>query len=648
MAITITKPDGSPLTGISVQLERGTDTVKTEVKMTNTGEADVVAPIGVLYAEDVPGGGDYVTSGHPVVDELMGRLEITGVDSSGTPGQEAFLGNVQTLGHLAIALLPTIKPGNSILADVWLHQATTSASGGSVRFKVGIAGDQRALAVPLGVTQVATGILTGIREAESFVISGMGLTASGPADAEAHRAAGSWLLAGKVYSDASVRTMVFPQDDGASVALAAGESYIAAVTQSSADEPTVTKGLKGTTPVKPQPPVDEILLAWVTVNYNAVATVIETADIENVNGYGRLLVTAPASGLTATVYPGKALAQGFMQIHAITETDILAGSSTNRIWLDIGGALVVNTSGTPPSAGAHLLATATTDGGAVTSLVDERAYVPGGSTLVPHAATHGPAGSDPLSIATLGGAAVSHTHPQSDITDLVSDLAAKAGLTSPAFIGDPTAPTKSFDLAPGAYLATTQYVQDVTRKVVHPTLVQLIPQPNSQTIAADASALGEDQHIDLLPAGTALGARIAVVKIDSTSHKIIISASSGQSIDGAATYELENQFDAVELVAINQTGCHWAVVGKSLADQAIPLSAAIQYVEEFTGDGSSQPTVAHAIVAGTKPGVFRNGQRIREGPTKDWTRSGQAFTLTPVLEGGAEPEIGIIEYWGTP
>lgn len=56
-----------------------------------------------------------------------------------------------------------------------------------------------------------------------------------------------------------------------------------------------------------------------------------------------------------------------------------------------------------------------------------------------------------------GAAATSHTHAQSDVTSLTSDLALKAPLASPTFTGTPAAPTA----APGTnttQLASTAYV----------------------------------------------------------------------------------------------------------------------------------------------------------------------------------------------
>ncbi|ARB06094.1 tail fiber protein [Dinoroseobacter phage vB_DshS-R5C] len=52
-----------------------------------------------------------------------------------------------------------------------------------------------------------------------------------------------------------------------------------------------------------------------------------------------------------------------------------------------------------------------------------------------------------------------HTHPQSGITDLVTDLAAKAPLASPAFTGNPTAPTQTAGNN-STRIATTAFVQN--------------------------------------------------------------------------------------------------------------------------------------------------------------------------------------------
>lgn len=63
-----------------------------------------------------------------------------------------------------------------------------------------------------------------------------------------------------------------------------------------------------------------------------------------------------------------------------------------------------------------------------------------------------------LTAALNGKANVSHTHAQSDVTNLVVDLAAKAPLVSPALTGVPTAPTAAGGTNT-TQLATTAFVQ---------------------------------------------------------------------------------------------------------------------------------------------------------------------------------------------
>lgn len=72
--------------------------------------------------------------------------------------------------------------------------------------------------------------------------------------------------------------------------------------------------------------------------------------------------------------------------------------------------------------------------------------MPGTVSPAAHAASHASAGADPVTLA------------ESQITNLVADLAAKAPLASPVFTGNPTAPTPAVD-DNDTSLATTAYVQ---------------------------------------------------------------------------------------------------------------------------------------------------------------------------------------------
>jgi hypothetical protein len=377
MGLLLTKPDDSALTGLTLTAERAVPSAHVALKIKNDGLLAVSGAFLTLYAEATPGSGEYVTSGHAVVDELMGRFQITGQDSSATAGQEIVLGVVQPMGHLAVGLLPTILPGDWILADFWIAQAGSSAGGGSVNIKLEVANEVAAYPLPFGVSSVGTGVDTGKKQPRSFLVSGRGTTATGTPDDYVHVAAGSWLLEGEEYADASIEDVQFNQHDGASATLASGEAYIAALTQGTGSTPTVTKGTKAVlaSVTKPTPPAGELILAWITVKYNASLTNIVTANIESDLTYGRYLVTVPASGLTATVHAGEAVIADFRQVRGTKGTVVLGASVTNRIWLEYSGALTVNTSDTPPSAGAVKLAEAVTDGSHVTSLSDTRTYI---------------------------------------------------------------------------------------------------------------------------------------------------------------------------------------------------------------------------------------------------------------------------------
>lgn len=83
---------------------------------------------------------------------------------------------------------------------------------------------------------------------------------------------------------------------------------------------------------------------------------------------------------------------------------------------------------------------------------------------------------------TISAAAASHTHAQSDITDLTSDLALKAPLASPALTGTPTAPTAA-DATNTTQIATTAYV---TTKVGG---LSAVYQPLDATLTALAAVI---------------------------------------------------------------------------------------------------------------------------------------------------------------
>jgi hypothetical protein len=377
MSLVMTHSDDSALTGLTLVAERGLDSATVDVKILNNGTDDVDGACLTLYAENDPLGspGLYFSTGHPVTDELMGRFQITGQDSTATPGQEIVLGVVQPMGHLAKAQLPTIKAGDWILANFWLHQAGASAGGGSVNIKFELALEDNALSLPWGPTQVATGIDSGRKQPRSFLINGRGQFVSGPPDEHLLIAGGHWIIEGEESGAAAGTFLDFDQTDSAAATLAAGEEYLAVVTQGSSLN--MTKGLKAVagSSVRPTPPDGELLIAWVTVSYSATTSIIDTGNVEDARIFGRFLVAAPPTGLYVVVHPGEALISNFRQIRTLPGQVALTASSTNWLWIEATGTITVTLTVAPPSAGAISLAVVTTDSANVTVNTDARSYI---------------------------------------------------------------------------------------------------------------------------------------------------------------------------------------------------------------------------------------------------------------------------------
>ena len=113
--------------------------------------------------------------------------------------------------------------------------------------------------------------------------------------------------------------------------------------------------------------------------------------------------------------------------------------------------------------------------GSDTRLTDSR-------TPTSHASTHTSAGSDPLTLS------------QSQITNLTSDLSAKAPLASPTFTGTPAAPTPAADtntpqLATTAYVIGQGYLKSATAASTYAPIASptFTGTPASTTAAADTN-----------------------------------------------------------------------------------------------------------------------------------------------------------------
>ncbi len=538
--LSLTAGDGSALGSLTfAAIQRATDTAHFSIRVTNTGVTDVAGGYLEILTEQTPSMLDWISSGAPPVDEWWGRFQVTSTGGS-TPGQERLNDSIQSMGHLAVADLPPIKAGNWVIGDFWLRQPANSAGGSAVNIRLVVAGDEAARGVPDGVAASVWGVISGVNLIRSFLISGAAITATGTPDDQVHVAARAWLIGGVSYSDGT-QDITFNQNDSVPSALTAGQGYWATISQGVTSTPTVTKGIRGTTPVKPAVPSGELLLAFVLVSYQADASDIASGDIDqSLLAYGRLLGIAPATGLSMVIHAGESLAGGFQQFHALPQTVTLVGTATNRVWMEYTGAVTVTQTAAPPSPAAILLWTAVTSGSAVTSLTDNRVFVPMPATgVAAHASSHASVGTDPVSPASIGAATASHAHAEADVTGLAADLALKAPLAAPAFTGNPTATTQSAG-DNSTKVATTAFVQaavDGPRPAIRNTTSKVTGDSPYTVVDNDYTIFANTASGDLtikLPAAPQQGRVVEIKNVNGGVHALTLDGN-GKNIDGSAT-----------------------------------------------------------------------------------------------------------------
>ena len=110
-------------------------------------------------------------------------------------------------------------------------------------------------------------------------------------------------------------------------------------------------------------------------------------------------------------------------------------------------------------------------------------------TPTAHAASHGTAGADAITVA------------QSQVTNLGTDLAAKAPVDSPAFTGTPTAPTAAVG---------TNTTQLATTAFVLANAAQSVIAETSQSISADYSLASGKNGVSVGPVAVASGVTVTV------------------------------------------------------------------------------------------------------------------------------------------
>jgi hypothetical protein len=181
------------------------------------------------------------------------------------------------------------------------------------------------------------------------------------------------------------QTVQLNQTDGDSAVLTSGEEYIGLLSAGSTGV-TTTKGSKAATgsAERPSAPTGEIVLAWITVSYEAGGTsVIADADIANDWILGRF--AAEASGTSLVVSAGDAIV-GNSYIRKTTQSTVsLTVSTVNYVFLTPAGQWEVGTSEIPSTGRSMLLYEVDVGASSINSISDRRSYTGGRiETIVLH------------------------------------------------------------------------------------------------------------------------------------------------------------------------------------------------------------------------------------------------------------------------
>lgn len=223
----------------------------------------------------------------------------------------------------------------------------------------------------------AQGIFTGYGDGSfTEIFSGAIATASGSPDNKVNLSDAFWVTQGYVGSWVA-RSETLDGNDGASVALASGQSYWDTITLGLSGTPFHHKSVKGTTPLSPSlrvaVPADERLVCYVERKFSGV---INSGDIYQADmRYG--FFKWSISGTTITVDPGIGIISN-ARVQTVTRlTASLTDNSDNYVWLLRTGDLLVTTGGPRPAVDqkALLLAYANLASGVVTASEDLRQWI---------------------------------------------------------------------------------------------------------------------------------------------------------------------------------------------------------------------------------------------------------------------------------
>lgn len=308
------------------------------------------------------GGSTWLSSGHPVLDELMVEARI----EAGLGGKTVVPTDWVALGALA---LPDLTSGEGVDVRVRINPPANTDDAVDVELLFQVRNRESNPAGPGLIQAGLQGISDGLGDfgfsrivrLPEIVTSGTD-TVTVTVPGYVHQGEPNAVIAEDVQLDGN---------DGDAVAIGAGESYIGLITVG-ASGLTLTKGSKGTPGLEPTAPAGELLVYAVTRDDTGTIGPAEVTNRFDLGAYEVLDIT----NLTITLGGDTALAGDRIIPHHGPRV-VTAGASLTDVGLYLLPSGNLSVAATPPVRGALLLYRLDTDATDVTATRDRRRRLSG-------------------------------------------------------------------------------------------------------------------------------------------------------------------------------------------------------------------------------------------------------------------------------
>lgn len=372
---------------ISASVNAGSSVAAVEYELWNAkgGTADTL--MNARLRAEAWNGSAWVISGEPCLDEGWIKVQLTGINNTADPNMVQQTTGYRPLGTNRTIVLEDIPQNCARIMNVRIDvPAGQSTAAPSTRLVVVHSENSTSLS-ELDALASGGGVLPerftpGARKLRA----GVTVTASGGAtvvvsEREFTFGKSNELCESSEYVEPpSTVTLNQTAADGA---LAAGQSYIALLTQAVATAAvTVTKGNKAAAPTAPNIPVDpsdsggglQIFIARVTVAYQSGGTsIINQANVDQTGlAIGNYALYA-GSGLNVMIGSGQAITTADTHTFTTAQSTLaVADAATSHIWVRPDGTFSAVVSSVPltvpPEVGAVYVGNVTTSGGAITAI----------------------------------------------------------------------------------------------------------------------------------------------------------------------------------------------------------------------------------------------------------------------------------------